>query len=231
MTREELYEHVWSTPIHLLAEGLGLSDVGLAKTCAHLEIPRPGRGYWARLDAGERVEKLKLPPRSEHNPRGCEFNVADNRKRRAEWAADNLTAKSKGYSVPPIALPEEQQALHEVTERHREAMERAKRDEHGFVHLDVNSLFRCSVSLTMAPKLVRAIDALLRELEKRNCQFVRGDKDSPNLQIGRGKERLTVRWREELEEIEVSRRLKRSESQAGHGNSRRRRPPAGLPLR
>src|SRR4051812_11405207 len=57
MTREELYQHVWTTPIHLLAAELGLSDVGLSKTCVQMEVPRPGRGYWARLDAGEPVEQ------------------------------------------------------------------------------------------------------------------------------------------------------------------------------
>jgi hypothetical protein len=102
MSREELYQHVWTTPIHLLAQALGLSDVGLAKTCSQMHVPRPGRGYWARLDAGEPVGKLKLPPLPENAPRLWTFNVAANRKRRAEWAAENLTAKSKGHSIASI---------------------------------------------------------------------------------------------------------------------------------
>ncbi len=31
--REELYERVWSTPMHKLAKEFGYSDVGLAKLC------------------------------------------------------------------------------------------------------------------------------------------------------------------------------------------------------
>jgi hypothetical protein len=53
--REKLYEQVWSQPIRKLAPEYGVSDVALAKTCRKLQIPRPGRGYWAKLTAGQRV--------------------------------------------------------------------------------------------------------------------------------------------------------------------------------
>jgi hypothetical protein len=80
MTRDELYKHVWTTPIQLLAEALGLSDVGLAKTCMQMEVPRPGRGYWARLDAGESVEQIPLPKPTINAPKWT-FNVKLNRQR------------------------------------------------------------------------------------------------------------------------------------------------------
>jgi hypothetical protein len=35
--------------------------VGLAKACKRHGIPRPPRGYWAKLEAGKRVDKPKLP--------------------------------------------------------------------------------------------------------------------------------------------------------------------------
>lgn len=62
MSREELYGLVWSTPMHKLAEMYGLSDRGLAKTCARHLIPVPPRGYWAKLGAGQHVKKTKLRP-------------------------------------------------------------------------------------------------------------------------------------------------------------------------
>ena len=52
ITRKELYAQVWSTPIRTLAANYGLSDVGLAKICKRLAIPRPPRGYWAKIQAG-----------------------------------------------------------------------------------------------------------------------------------------------------------------------------------
>ena len=48
ITREELYEAVWSESVQKLALALGISDVGLAKICKKLNVPRPGRGHWAK---------------------------------------------------------------------------------------------------------------------------------------------------------------------------------------
>jgi hypothetical protein len=44
-----------------LAEKYGISDVGLAKNCRKLSIPLPGRGYWAKISAGQSVVKTPLP--------------------------------------------------------------------------------------------------------------------------------------------------------------------------
>ena len=50
--RNELFEKVWSTPISRLAREYELPDVGLAKICKRMEIPRPERGYWQKLEVG-----------------------------------------------------------------------------------------------------------------------------------------------------------------------------------
>jgi hypothetical protein len=202
MTREELYQHVWTTPMQLLSGALGLSDIGLAKTCRQMEVPKPGRGYWARLDAGQSVEQIQLPPPSAGAVRKWTFNVAANRRRRADWAATNLSAPIKGNSLPPLALPGEQAPLHEVAERHRVALEKAKPDENGFVSLDLQTLFRCEVSAGLVPRLVRAIHALVAQLETHNCRLVRGNEQFAHLSVAQGSDRLTVHWREALEEFE-----------------------------
>jgi len=62
LTREELYEKVWSTPGTKLAEELGISDVAITKRCKKLNVPRPSRGYWAKIAAGKKPRKLPLPP-------------------------------------------------------------------------------------------------------------------------------------------------------------------------
>ena len=61
LTREELYELVWSKPISKLAPELGISGRGLAKACERSSSPVPPRGYWARKAAGQDVEQLQLP--------------------------------------------------------------------------------------------------------------------------------------------------------------------------
>jgi hypothetical protein len=45
-----------------------VSDVGLAKLCRRAAVPRPGRGYWARVEAGQRAMRIPLPAPPEHVP-------------------------------------------------------------------------------------------------------------------------------------------------------------------
>ena len=59
ITREELYEAVWSEPIHQLSKALGISDVGLAKVCKKLNVPVPGRGYWAKNRATRKLLRVR----------------------------------------------------------------------------------------------------------------------------------------------------------------------------
>lgn len=68
MSRGELFDLAWSTPISRLAERFGISDVALAKKCKKLGIPRPERGYWARVQHGWKGKKPKLPTRETGQP-------------------------------------------------------------------------------------------------------------------------------------------------------------------
>jgi hypothetical protein len=63
LSREDLYELVWSKPIRELAKDFGISDVALAKRCRRLRVPVPGRGYWARVDAGQSLHRPQLQKR------------------------------------------------------------------------------------------------------------------------------------------------------------------------
>lgn len=62
-TRQQLYDLVWAEPMKSLAARHGLSDTGLAKACKNADIPRPPRGYWAKLAAGKKVLQTPLPRR------------------------------------------------------------------------------------------------------------------------------------------------------------------------
>ncbi len=65
LSRQDLYELVWSKPMSELAKDFGLSDVALAKRCRKLGIPVPGRGYWARVTAVQSPRQSPLKPREE----------------------------------------------------------------------------------------------------------------------------------------------------------------------
>lgn len=61
ISREDLYFLVWSKPTTEVANILGVSDVAVAKRCKKLNVPKPPRGYWAKINAGQQVEITPLP--------------------------------------------------------------------------------------------------------------------------------------------------------------------------
>ena len=58
--REKIYEEIWFKTDSARAKRYDMSDVGLAKVCKTLNIPRPGRGYWAMKAVGK--AHPKRPP-------------------------------------------------------------------------------------------------------------------------------------------------------------------------
>src|ERR1700683_4165832 len=93
VSRGDLYELVWSKPMRELAKNFGISDVALAKRCQRLGIPVPGRGYWARVDAGQQPYRPQLP------------------RRDSQWGDDNAltVAPSVGAYTATILASEEAQ--------------------------------------------------------------------------------------------------------------------------
>lgn len=61
LSRDDLYQKVWTTPMNRLAAQYGITGNGLAKICLRLNIPCPARGYWAKKAAGKRVVQYRLP--------------------------------------------------------------------------------------------------------------------------------------------------------------------------
>lgn len=62
VTREELYEQVWSEPVIEVAKKYGISDVALRKRCIKLSIPLPPQGYWLRSRRLGKEDRPPLPP-------------------------------------------------------------------------------------------------------------------------------------------------------------------------
>jgi len=60
LSREQLYELVWSKPMQHLAKEYGVSDRAIAKLCARKQVPFPPRGYWAKKNSGQKVVQPSL---------------------------------------------------------------------------------------------------------------------------------------------------------------------------
>jgi hypothetical protein len=148
LSREDLYELAWSKPIAELAKDFGISDVGLAKRCKRLNIPVPGRGYWARVDAGQTPYRPKLANRetqwhddsaltvapSQHDPERASrarFATALNEAQDPNSVPSQIAALAVEGSatIPETSAPVKRTALHRKHLRRGELkFERGERD-------------------------------------------------------------------------------------------------------
>ncbi len=61
VSREQLYEEVWAEPMITVALKYEVSSSFLARICTWLNVPRPERGYWAKLAVGKVSKRPPLP--------------------------------------------------------------------------------------------------------------------------------------------------------------------------
>lgn len=60
ITREELYEMIWTDPMIKVGEKLGISSSYMTRLCKLMNVPRPSVGYWAKLEAGKAKPRPQL---------------------------------------------------------------------------------------------------------------------------------------------------------------------------
>ena len=61
VSREQLYAEVWSEPMTKVALKYNVSSSFMARVCTWLNVPRPERGYWAKLAVGKTTRRPPLP--------------------------------------------------------------------------------------------------------------------------------------------------------------------------
>ena len=163
--RNSLYEEVWATPMAKLARKYGISDVGLAKVCRKLAIPVPGRGYWAKKEAGQGVEKLALPALKEpvrlfkptpkpEPPKIEEYTTPDERAQVAKVTERDAQSILKRGSMS-----------HPLIVQTREILGRSNRDGHELLWTD-EACLDISVSKAALPRALRLAAGLITALEE-----------------------------------------------------------------
>ncbi len=163
--RDSLYEEVWATPMAKLAKKYGISDVGLAKVCRKLAIPVPGRGYWAKKDVGQTVQKLPLPALKEpvrlykptpkpEPPKIEEYTTPDERAQVAKVIERDAQLILKRGSMS-----------HPLIVQARDILGRSNRDGHDLLWTDEPCL-DISVSKAALPRALRLAAGLITALEE-----------------------------------------------------------------
>ncbi len=98
--REVLYAELWSEPASTVAARYSISSTALANICKTLNVPRPGRGYWARRAHGQTPPVVALPARSSRTElQTVHYTRTLDRKRKASANALGRAARGKPIVV------------------------------------------------------------------------------------------------------------------------------------
>lgn len=167
ISREQLYDEVWSQPMMRLAKSYGLSDVGLAKLCKRFDIPRPPRGHWAKLQAGQSPRRIPLPAREGTSE--IVLHPAEEDQLKESGLADELqelTQKETQHEAQ-IVVSSNLRGMHTLVGLAREEFEPAKRNESGLLVIAGKPSLNIAVSRDQLRRSLLILDALLKAIEQR----------------------------------------------------------------
>ena len=177
LSRETLYEKVWSMSGVKLSEALGVSDVAIAKRCRKLNVPRPPRGYWAKVEAGQRPKRPSLPP----TPEQAFIHEAQKPVSRR------------------LEMPAESEPLHPLAAEFLRALKSASLSyDKKRVHLRERSLPEADVSKDIALRAAQAFHTLLQITEPRGIKFGRSQSKYDGGHFRKGHDYLFFKIEEEL---------------------------------
>jgi hypothetical protein len=167
VTRRELYRLLWTEPTTKVAKTYSISDVGLAKICDKHDIPRPPRGYWARLQHGQKPEQTPLP-KPDHDPE-IEFV-----ERPAGMANPDDGNPLVDVGSVEIRVAETLRGCHELVSRANEELNNAKVDADGIIVAADGRAIDVRAAKQHVHRALLIFDALLKECVVRGYTVTSG---------------------------------------------------------
>ena len=164
ISRQELYELVWSKPLTKLSREFGVSDSFLGRICRELKVPLPGMGYWRKVECGTAERR---PPLPEPDP-GTEnyFRVSSTER-----------FKLKDEGAPMIPVPEKLGQPHPLITK---TMQLLKKTPYGYLHPTEGPEYPLNirVSVESMPRALLLIDAFIKALYERGYSVKTTNYDS-----------------------------------------------------
>lgn len=177
VSREHLYEMVWSVPTKVIARDFMISDVGLAKICKRLGVPKPPRGYWAKIAAGRKQSRPPLPANNNLQKPGVyvskrtvpveliQFSDATMESIRHLTDQENVVRVSETLANP-----------HPLVRKTRDVLLRASPDKYGALSTWNKECLDVRVSKQSLTRCLIIFDALIKRLEQLGFETSISDK-------------------------------------------------------
>jgi len=159
LTRQELYDLVWSKPMKAAAASVSMSSGSLNRICHRHGVPMPPRGYWTSLQAGHPVQKTPLPARSKAPRIDLQSNP---RKPREEL----LAARERAIAALRQPSPPSSSAWHPCTTRTEQAFNSARPDRDGSLRASGVGVASVRASLEAIPRALAILNEIIARLER-----------------------------------------------------------------
>ena len=177
LTREELYQLVWSKPATKLAEELGISDVAITKLCRRYGIPKPGPGYWRVLEAGHSKTTPPLPPPAEGVPDSIEIWAHPPQRKELQPLPSHTLDLIEKERLPAnrIPIPTDLENSHSVIRRAQALFKKAQPDNYNRLAFSLFTMERPKLDITVSrdalDRTLRLLAALVQAIEARGYQI------------------------------------------------------------
>jgi len=159
LTRQELYDLVWATPMIDLAKQFNFSDNGLRKVCKKHAIPVPKMGYWQKIRYGKSPSKTPLSPDKSN-----------------EVVAINILPRSKENIEPilivkeTIIVPETIDKFHPLVQQTRKLFTKKHEYKGRTRSFRDETALNIGVSMEQLPRSYRIMDTILKVLERHGAK-------------------------------------------------------------
>jgi hypothetical protein len=198
LTRKELYNLVWSTPLTQLAKDFGLSDNGLRKICKKYDIPLPKMGHWQKIQYGKKVEQEKLAHFEKWT--NIKITIHESEVDEEEHYLTKLAKRVKEIELACSALlpvPESLTNIHPLVKAAKENLNTKKqkkswRNLPECIHTNWD-LLSISVQKHNVPRALRIMNTFIKMAESRGHKVILEDQKTTLVIDG---EKFSIRFRE-----------------------------------
>jgi len=133
ISRDELYEQVWSRPMTKVAAEYGVTSTALKKTCNRHKIPTPERGYWAKLEHHKPVRRVSLPKLTDTRLDRVHITGGTSQRLPVQVSKAGIDARERLMKAPgPAAATDSGMEEPSILRATRRAISKARPDTQGF---------------------------------------------------------------------------------------------------
>ena len=162
MTRQQLYDLVWSRSMGEVAASIPMAHVSLKKLCSKYQVPVPPQGHWKKSPARQAADKVPLP-----------LTMGEQRiwvRRFVQWRPPDprlreRTTANLSLDEEPSPPNENTAHWHACTKRTKSALAQVTPDRHGALKAEGVGVASVRVAPETVPRALAVLDELIRAVE------------------------------------------------------------------